>query len=72
MTDEFEFGIPLEQCPKCTSQEKEINDLYVLIDTLQANLRSATSVIENNSIDNDITNIPSYNWCINWKPGDSL
>lgn len=50
-------------------QEAQINDLYVLIDTLQTNLRSAVSQIR--AIDQKkITNVQSYKWCMNWKPGD--
>ena len=50
-------------------QQKEISELYVVIDTLQANLRSAVSqIIE---IDQKkITNVQSYKWCSNWKQGD--
>ena len=51
------------------AQQKQINELYVVIDTLQANLRSAVSQIR--EIDQKkITKVQSYKWCANWKPGD--
>lgn len=54
---------------KIREQALQINELYVLIDTLQTNLRSAVSQIR--EIDQKkITNVQSYKWCMNWKPGD--
>ena len=47
---------------------KQISELYVVIDTLQTNLRSAASYLDEaalNAVENH-----SYKWCINWKPGD--
>ena len=51
------------------AQQKQINELYVVIDTLQTNLRSAVAEIR--EIDRKkITKVRSYQWCSNWKPGD--
>ena len=50
-------------------QIKQINELYVVIDTLQANLRSAVSEIKPED-QKKIINVQSYKWCINWKAGD--
>jgi len=52
-------------------KDKQIADLYVLIDTLQTNLRSTTSYL-NNDDKAKITNVQSYKWCMNWKQGDEL
>ena len=51
------------------AQEKEINELYVLIDTLQANLRSAATHIPEEDR-SKVVGVCSYKWCVNWKPGD--
>lgn len=51
-------------------QQKEISELYVVIDTLQANLRSAVSQIREIDQKKKITNVQSYKWCSNWKQGD--
>jgi hypothetical protein len=48
---------------------KEISDLMVLIDTLQSNLRSAVSQLPDDKV-GSITNVQSYKWCLNWKPGN--
>jgi len=56
---------------QCMQKDNQIKDLYVLIDTLQTNLRSATSCLS----DEDkvkITSVQSYKWCMNWRQGDEL
>ena len=47
-------------------KQKEIAELHVLIDTLQANLRSSASYLTEEQ--KKEINTPSYKWCINWKP----
>ena len=66
--DDFDFGPPPELCSGCDILKKEIADLHVLVDTLQTNLRSMALLAD----DDDIVNTPSYKWCVNWRPGDSL
>lgn len=51
---------------KINQKEKEIEELLVLIDTLQTNLRSAVSHIPEED-KTKITNVQSYKWCINWR-----
>tara|TARA_E500000331_G_scaffold188509_1_gene181453 strand:- start:462 stop:653 length:192 start_codon:yes stop_codon:yes gene_type:complete len=48
-------------------QKSQIADLLVLIDTLQTNLRSATSVIPEEK-KASIVDVQSYKWSLNWKP----
>jgi hypothetical protein len=50
-------------------QQKEIAELYVVIDTLQTNLRSAVGYLTDEEKEK-ITNVQSYKWCINWRQGD--
>jgi len=50
-------------------QQKQIAELYVVIDTLQTNLRSAVSHIPEED-KTKTTNVQSYKWCMNWKQGD--
>ena len=50
-------------------QIKQINELYVVIDTLQTNLRSAISHLSEEDKEK-IINVQSYKWCSNWKQGD--
>jgi hypothetical protein len=50
-------------------QEKQIYDLYALIDTLQANLRTATNYLSEEDKEK-VVNVQSYKWCMNWKQGD--
>jgi len=50
------------------NQEKQIQDLYVIIDTLQANLRSAVSYLNEKQIQEISTQ--SFNWVMNWRAGD--
>jgi hypothetical protein len=47
-----------------------IDDLLVLIDTLQANLRSAISELEKADPEaaQRVKSVQSYKWVINWKP----
>lgn len=52
-------------------KDKQISDLYALIDTLQTNLRSAVNSLSENDKD-QIINVQSYKWCSNWKQGDEL
>ena len=52
-------------------KDKQISELYVLIDTLQTNLRSTTSYL-NEDDKEKITNVQSYKWCMNWKQGDEI
>ena len=49
--------------------KNQIKDLYVLIDTLQTNLRTATSYLKKDEKDK-VVNAQSYKWCMNWKQGD--
>jgi hypothetical protein len=48
----------------------DINDLLVLIDTLQANLRSAMSALEKAAPQaaESIARVQSYKWVSKWKP----
>ena len=50
-------------------QIRQINELYVVIDTLQTNLRSAISHLSEEDKEK-IINVQSYKWCSNWKQGD--
>ena len=50
-------------------QSKQIEDLHVLIDTLQTNLRSAVTLLEP-APKQQIVNVQSYKWCSNWRPGN--
>jgi len=52
-------------------RDKQIQELYVLIDTLQTNLRASTSQLDE-SIKEKITSVQSYKWCMNWRAGDEL
>jgi len=49
-------------------KNKQISELYVLIDTLQTNLRSAVSHLDERG--QRAVNSHSFRWCTNWKPGD--
>lgn len=48
-------------------KNQQIEELQVLIDTLQTNLRSAVSLIDT-SKRSQIVNVQSYKWCVNWRP----
>tara|TARA_B100002019_G_scaffold257594_1_gene241784 strand:- start:13761 stop:13961 length:201 start_codon:yes stop_codon:yes gene_type:complete len=52
-----------------SNQQKEIAELYVVIDTLQTNLRSAVGYLSDKDKDK-IINVQSYKWCTNWQQGD--
>jgi len=52
-----------------SNQQKQIAELYVVIDTLQTNLRSSVSYLSNKD-EEKIVNVQSYKWCTNWKQGD--
>jgi Na+/phosphate symporter len=51
------------------NKDKQIADLYALIDTLQTNLRTATSYL-NEDDKKEVVNVQSYKWCMNWRQGD--
>jgi hypothetical protein len=51
---------------KIRDQELEIQDLLVLIDTLQTNLRSAVSCIPEKDR-GQIENVRSFKWCLEWR-----
>lgn len=46
--------------------QKEREDLLVLIDTLQTNLRAATSYL-NDEQRCEIESVQSYKWSLNWR-----
>ena len=50
------------------NKDKQINELYIVIDTLQTNLRSTLASVPNEFYKDVKT--PSFKWCVNWKPGD--
>lgn len=50
-------------------RDKQIQDLYVLIDTLQTNLRSASNLLDEEN-KNKIVNVQSFKWCMSWRAGD--
>lgn len=52
-------------------KDKQISDLYALIDTLQTNLRTATNYLNEEDKDK-VVNVQSYKWCMNWRQGDEL
>jgi hypothetical protein len=47
---------------------KRISELYVVIDTLQTNLRSAMTHVDEK--DRKIIENHSFKWCMKWKHGD--
>lgn len=49
-------------------KNKEIAELYVVIDTLQTNLRAAVSHLSEED-KASVTKVQSFQWCTNWKPG---
>lgn len=68
MTDDFDFGDPVEtQGPTVSQLQTKLTDCLVVIDTAQSLLRTAASEIQKADIDDNLTNIPSYKWVINWK-----
>lgn len=46
--------------------QKEREDLLVLIDTLQTNLRTATSCLDNDKRA-QIESVQSFKWSLNWR-----
>ena len=52
---------------KVLKLESKVSELNVLIDTLQTNLRSAVSQLDENKKES-IVNVQSYKWCVNWRP----
>lgn len=52
-------------------KDKQIDDLHVLIDTLQTNLRSAVSMLDEDSRDK-IERVQSYRWVMGFRRGDEL
>lgn len=52
-------------------KEKQVAELYALIDTLQVNLRTALHYV-NDKDKEKVMNVQSYKWCSNWKNGDEL
>jgi hypothetical protein len=54
-----------------TRKEKQISDLYALIDTLQTNLRTTVSYLSEED-KQQVVNVQSYKWCSNWRQGDEL
>ena len=49
-------------------KDKQIADLYVVIDTLQTNTRSVSSYL-NEDKKNEIET-QSFKWCMSWKQGN--
>lgn len=54
-----------------SNKNKQIAELYTLIDTLQTNLRTASNYLTEEDKDK-VVNVPSYKWCINWRQGDEI
>jgi len=52
-------------------KDKQIAELYALIDTLQTNLRTTTSYL-NEDDKKEVVNVQSYKWCMNWHQGDEI
>jgi Na+/phosphate symporter len=65
MTNERKLMFQIHQ------KDKQIADLYALIDTLQTNLRTATNYLQEEDKDK-VVNVQSYKWCMNWRQGDEL
>jgi Na+/phosphate symporter len=65
MTNERKLMFQIHQ------KDKQIADLYALIDTLQTNLRTATNYLQEKDKDK-VVNVQSYKWCMNWRQGDEL
>jgi|TARA_R110002110_G_scaffold78225_12_gene205284 type II secretory pathway component PulJ len=49
-------------------KDKRISELYVVIDTLQTNLRSAVSCLGEK--EKKEVETPSFKWSMKWKAGD--
>jgi len=52
-------------------KEKQIADLYALIDTLQVNLRTAVNYLSEEDKEK-VVKVQSYRWCSSWKQGDEV
>jgi len=52
-------------------KSQQVNDLYVLIDTMQANMRAAETALDPEK-KAQVTEVRSYKWCLNWRPGNEL
>ncbi len=52
-------------------KDKQIAELYTLIDTLQTNLRTSTHYL-NEEDKEKFVNVQSYKWCMNWRQGDEI
>jgi|SaaInlV_125m_DNA_1040241.scaffolds.fasta_scaffold83374_1 hypothetical protein len=50
-------------------KDKQIADLYALIDTLQTNLRTAVNYLQPQDREK-VVSVQSYKWCSNWRQGD--
>jgi hypothetical protein len=50
-----------------SDKDKEIEELLVLIDTLQCNLRSCVSCLPEKK-KKEINSVKSFRWSLNWKP----
>lgn len=55
---------------KINKLEKEVEELLVVIDTLQTNLRSAVNNLDAKS-KKEITGVQSFKWCSAWRRGNS-
>tara|TARA_R100001443_G_scaffold116436_1_gene136858 strand:- start:192 stop:386 length:195 start_codon:yes stop_codon:yes gene_type:complete len=49
------------------NKDQEIQELHVLIDTLQTNLRSVLSYLDEDQA-KEIKRVPSMKWCVEWSP----
>jgi hypothetical protein len=52
-------------------KDKQIADLYALIDTLQTNLRTAVNYLSTPNKEK-VIHVQSYKWSSSWKQGDEL
>jgi hypothetical protein len=50
-----------------SDKDKEVQELLVLIDTLQCNLRSCVSCLPEQK-KKEINSVKSFQWSLNWKP----
>ena len=46
-------------------KDKQIKELLVLIDTLQTNLKSAVSYLNDDEY-SEVSRVGSFKWCIDW------
>jgi len=59
-TDHTELSRRIQQL------QRERQELLVVIDTLQTNLRSCTSMLTDDARD-QVTQARSYQWCVDWS-----